>query len=92
MNSKHCSECECNGEISGIMMNDFLDNGLCEDELNNGDCMFDGFDCCGYDYNEDGDYHDDWEFAPGDTALCSECLCKGMIKSLFSNNQNMHAI
>ena len=73
-------------------MNDFLDNGLCEDELNNGDCMFDGFDCCGYDYNEDGDYHDDWEFAPGDTALCSECLCKGMIKSLFSNNQNMHAI
>ena len=40
--------------------------------------MFDGFDCCGYDDNDDGDYDDSLEFAPGDTALCTECLCKGM--------------
>ena len=64
VNSKYCSECECNGEISGIMMNAFLDNGLCEDELNHEGCMFDGFDCCGY----------------GNTALCTECLCKGTCK------------
>ena len=44
-------------------MNAFLDNDICEDELNYGDCMFDGLDCCG-----------------GDTALCTECLCKGMSK------------
>ena len=25
-------------------------------------------------------YDDSWEFAPGDTALCKECLCKGMHK------------
>ena len=44
-------------------MNDFLGNGYCEDELNNGDCMFDGLDCCGYD--NDGDYDDDWDISPG---------------------------
>ena len=27
-----------------------------------------------------GNYDDSWEFAPGDTALCTECLCKGMSK------------
>ena len=45
--------------------------------------MFDGFDCCGYDSNGDGDYDDQdyyYEFAPGDTALCTECQCKGMSK------------
>ena len=62
-------------------MNAFLDNGFCEDELNHGDCMFDGLDCCGYDYYNDGDYDDYfYDFAPGDTALCTECLCKGMSK------------
>ena len=61
-------------------MNDFLDNGFCEDELNHGDCMFDGLDCCGFDLNNDGDYDDDSEIAPGDTGLCNECLCKGMRK------------
>ena len=62
-------------------MNAFLDNGFCQDELNIGDCMFDGLDCCGYDYNEDGDYDDfsSGEFAPGDAKFCSECLCKGVI-------------
>ena len=28
----------------------------------------------------DGDYDDNWDIAPGDTALCTECLCKGMKK------------
>ena len=27
-----------------------------------------------------GNYDDSWEFGPGDTALCTECLCKGMHK------------
>jgi hypothetical protein len=77
VNSKYCSECECIGENSGIM-NAFLSNDICEDELNHGDCMFDGLDCCGYDDNDDGDYDDHFDFAPGETALCTECLCKGM--------------
>ena len=62
-------------------MNAFLDNGFCQDELNHGDCMFDGLDCCGVDWNNDGDYDDflvSMEIAPGDTTYCSECLCKGM--------------
>jgi hypothetical protein len=84
VNSKYCSVCECIGENSGIM-NAFLDNGVCEDELNYGNCMFDGLDCCGYDYGGwmdggDGDYDDYFDIAPGDTALCTECLCKGMNK------------
>jgi hypothetical protein len=41
--------------------------------------MFDGFDCCGYDHYNDGDYDDILDIAPGDTALCIECLCKGML-------------
>ena len=40
--------------------------------------MFDGLDCCGYDINDDGDYDDEDEIAPGGKALCTECLCKGM--------------
>ena len=42
--------------------------------------MFDGFDCCGYDDTNDGDYDDLFEIAPGDTSFCTECLCKGMHK------------
>ena len=80
VNSKYCSECECIGENYGHIMNDFLDNGFCEDELNHGDCMFDGLDCCGYDRFNDGDYDDNLEIAPGDTTLCTECLCKGIRK------------
>ena len=63
-------------------MNAFLDNGYCEDDLNHGDCMFDGLDCCGGDWNNDGDYEDNFfdslEIPPGDATYCSECLCKGM--------------
>ena len=72
-------------------MNAFLDNGFCQDELNIGDCMFDGLDCCGYDYNKDGDYDDfsSGEFAPGDTKFCSECLCKGV---LFFNKYSQVSI
>ena len=67
-------------------MNAFLENDICEDELNHGDCMFDGLDCCGYDSTNDGDYDDYnyFDFAPGDTALCTECLCKG--KSNFQKS------
>ena len=36
--------------------------------------------CCGYDDYDDDDYDDYWDFPPGDTALCTECLCKGMYK------------
>ena len=61
-------------------MNLFLANGFCQDELNHEDCMFDGLDCCGLDNNDDGDYEDYLEFAPGDTKFCTECLCKGMNK------------
>ena len=48
-------------------MNAFLDNGFCQDELNHGDCMFDGLDCCGYDWNYDGNY----DYNIGE-------MCKGM--------------
>ena len=61
-------------------MNAFLDNDICEDELNHGDCMFDGLDCCGYDWNTDGKFDHHWDIAPGETALCKECLCKGTCK------------
>jgi hypothetical protein len=61
-------------------MNDFLGNGFCEDELNHGDCMFDGLDCCGFDEHNDGDYDDYLDIAPGETGLCTECLCKGISK------------
>ena len=81
VNSKYCSECECIGENSGIT-NAFLDNDICEDELNHGDCMFDGLDCCGFD-----GYDENFDIAPGDTGLCTECLCKGMSKFEKSINR-----
>ena len=40
--------------------------------------MFDGQDCCGFDWNNDGLYNDMGEIAPGDTTFCTECICKGM--------------
>ena len=69
-------------------MNAFLFNGYCEDDLNHGDCMFDGFDCCGYDHDGDGDYDDSayfiyFDIAPGDTTMCTECLCKGFRTNLL---------
>ena len=42
--------------------------------------MFDGLDCCGYDFYGDGDYYGNHDIAPGETAFCTECLCKGMSK------------
>ena len=91
VNSKYCSACECIGENSGDIVNAFLDNGLCEDELNYGECMFDGLDCCGYDSWNDGDYDDTHDIAPGDTVMCTECLCKGMQKfdELCSNLEKL---
>ena len=52
-------------------------NGFCNDELNTPECGLDGFDCCGYDTTNDGDYDDLYEVEPGNTTFCSECLCKG---------------
>ena len=80
VNSKYCTVCECIGQNSGIILNAFVENGICEDELNHEECMFDGHDCCGFDSNNDGDYDDGWELTPGDKSLCSECLCKGMLR------------
>jgi hypothetical protein len=51
-------------------MNAFVDNDICEDELNHGDCMFDGLDCCGY----------------GNTELCTDCLCKGTLDFVLKSN------
>ena len=34
----------------------------------------------GYDSWNDGDYDDTHDIAPGDTVMCTECLCKGMQK------------
>ena len=53
--------------------------------------MFDGFDCCGYDRNDDGDNDDFYDIAPGDTSFCSECLCKGMstFKKSFTSLENL---
>ena len=42
--------------------------------------MFDGLDCCGFDEHNDGDYDDYLDIAPGETGLCTECLCKGISK------------
>ena len=51
--------------------------------------MFDGLDCCGYDRDHDGDYDDFYDIAPGDTALCTECLCKGMYVHCRSIRNNL---
>jgi hypothetical protein len=66
-------------------MNAFLDNDICEDDLNYGDCMFDGLDCCGYDGNDDGDYDDWYDIDPGVTALCTDRLCNGMRQCANTN-------
>jgi hypothetical protein len=92
VNSKYCSVCECIGVNSGHIMNDFLGNGFCEDELNHGDCIFDGLDCCGFDDHNDGDYDDYLDIAPGETALCTECLCKGMSKFRPSLYRDLHGL
>ena len=45
---------DCSGPL------ELLDNGVCNDEVNNPECSFDGGDCCGDCIN---------------TELCSTCLC-----------------
>ena len=40
----------------------WIEDGYCDDELNNAGCGFDGGDCCGFDVN---------------TAYCFECECLG---------------
>ena len=59
-------------------MNAFVGNDICEDELNHGDCMFDGLDCCGPNHlgNSDGVI----DCCGGEYDFSGEGLCQGMIK------------
>ena len=45
----------------GCDYGELVDNGHCNDEANNADCLYDGGDCCGGCVN---------------TNQCSDCLCK----------------
>ena len=60
-----CSECECliDGYVAdNSIQSHSIGNGLCEDELNNIECDFDGGDCCGACINIE---------------FCTECECLG---------------
>ena len=67
----HCTECQCLGGVDGITSdyNGFINielsipligDGICQDETNNAECNYDGFDCCGTNVNTDH---------------CLECSC-----------------
>ena len=43
-------------------------DGVCNDELNNPHCHYDGLDCCRYPVNK---------------TLCSNCACHGKLKPLY---------
>ena len=53
--------------------NPLVENGFCNDETNNAECMFDELDCCGYD-----DHHNGYVVDDVNTEFCVECACKGM--------------
>ena len=56
-----------------------MGNGICDDETNNVECMFDDLDCCGYYYDEN--YYDhigpQW-IDDVDRTYCYDCICHGM--------------
>ena len=66
VNTKYCNDCKCVGEQIGEVAdnNAFFSNDNCQDELNNAQCNYDGFDCCA-SYNRNNEY-------------CSQCDCKGI--------------
>ena len=66
VNTKYCNDCKCLGEQIGEVAdnNAFFANGMCQDELNNAQCNYDGFDCCDI-YEKNVEY-------------CSQCDCKGI--------------
>ena len=66
VNTKYCNDCECVGDQIGEAAdnNAFFANGICQDELNNAQCNFDGFDCCNL-HGKNVEY-------------CSQCDCKGI--------------
>ena len=54
VNFGRCKFCECDGNVTGNgVPNALVANGICNNETNNKDCNYDGFDCCGSDINQD---------------------------------------
>ena len=66
----HCSECTCyqQGTCAAGFFPDTVGDGVCNDELNNAHCYYDGLDCCRYPVNK---------------TLCSNCACHGKFKPLY---------
>ena len=62
VNMEHCSECACLGSAnsSNKVSNALVGDGFCHDEMNNGNCNYDGGDCCLLRVNSNH---------------CSDCLC-----------------
>ena len=56
---------------------DFLliGNGICNVETNNKKCLFDGGDCCGYDWTYEYFGYDYYSYP--DLSQCTECTCYG---------------
>ena len=66
----HCSECICYGQEickAGIIPQSIGD-GICNDETNNAECNYDGYDCCKSPANKDH---------------CSNCECIGKLNTLY---------
>ena len=48
--------------VDNGVFNPLVGDGVCNDETNNGECYYDGLDCCR---------------SPVNATLCSNCLCHG---------------
>ena len=55
-----------------------MGNGICDDETNNVECMFDDFDCCGYYYDVNSDHIGPQWIDDVDRTYCYDCICHGM--------------
>ena len=63
VNTESCTECFCNGNLTGNgFSNHLIANGVCNDDMNIFDCAYDGFDCCGSNVS---------------IKHCVECNCHG---------------
>ena len=68
VNRDRCTECRCHLENqSKGVYNALVGDGICQDHTNNGECDFDGFDCCENDVGADS----------VDTTSCKYCECHG---------------